>query len=620
MKKIFFLFFLVFLASFVSAQELSLTREFNFDNELSSNFTCVSPINLCSYTSSKFHGTGNPSYLALAYQEVNLTYPFNISITWESTNDQYIDIGFSNTPNETAANIDIWFRLHATSNTFKQKYNGSLQDECTLNSNPAPGGLILNLEVDDNNILYAYIDGILESGCSFNMTTSTKYFYIGTTYWSEQLDNIDIYESITPSLIINHNLVNESNINRNPVNLTFNGTISGTTDLFNCSLYNESNLVETKLNLNLSNLHSFEFNTTNIDNNYTFSISCNQASGVNDTTTKHFYEIDTIINEMVLSTNAVNHSTHAQNTYFPITYNGSDPNFIAINVTWFSTLEVVLQNEFYENPNITSYENITVRLLEDITSNASVRFEMWDSHHILGNELISKAYVSNKMLKYKSLEFYCENVKRMNYIQTDFKISPIPIFNTLSKTHTCYYKAENLKYLGNKHGYKNHYYSLESKTWVDEIELDVKTELIGNNIIKFIYTFEKPINTFKTNSVGDLNYVETTFFYNVISQDSMYLSQILSETQELNEGVNMIGYIILLIAIIILYVFNLLIFRSFWFGILLFSSSLILSSIFYNMNNLLYLVADILIVVIFLDLITWSTSTELGSLTGVLDR
>lgn len=351
------------------------------------------------------------------------------------------------------------------------------------------------------------------------------------------------------TLTINHNLVNTSTNVSTGLYLTYNGTIADTGNIFNCSLYNGSNIVQSQLNKDLSLNQSFFINTNEKEEDYVFKIECFQAGEVNDTTTSHFYQIDSKIPDLLFTSSFSNNSNHVKDTTLSVSYTFTDSNIYAVNVSWFDSSDSLQQNFFIDSLTGSSYSNTTSKLLADTCSNCSIRFEAWDSH--TKNEKEDYQYLdyglNDLRIQYKQgyIWFYSDDVKSFDIIEKDDRYSLVMETKPNQDFSLFLYSDKRIDYLSNS-DFQGHFIIFDLRKWVDFVSDDLQIkeiEKINDYEYKIKLYTEK--NDVITDSIGDLNYAIYGYNYNVISQDTLYLSEISENTEKLYEAVNMIYFVVL---------------------------------------------------------------------------
>lgn len=346
----------------------------------------------------------------------------------------------------------------------------------------------------------------------------------------------------SPTLTINHNMVNTTNYNDDFINITFNGTLANhNTDMFNCTVI-ETNTNYSKYDVNLSNLQSFKYNLSGVETTLNFSIDCVNYENT-DKTSVYTYKVDVVLPQ--ITTDIVNNSNQLKDNTLTVTTTISDTNLFAYNITWFDTDDTVIENIFAENLTVTSAQNISSYVMATAGNNYSYRVEVWDSHTAQfiedykidylkdGIEFEDKVKIEAVTTSFETTKHFDRYTFDMEFKETEkLNISVyLPLFKVVSNSrYTC------------------HLISLESMKWIDFESEDVKNcEIVkedSNNAIVML-EFNKPITKTSFNSIGDLNYASEKYFFNVISQDTLYLSQINDNVKDIEEAINMIWIVVL---------------------------------------------------------------------------
>lgn len=416
-----------------------------------------------------------------------------------------------------------------------------------------------------------YFDGQLWNIAVYNrnITESEMLQLYNNGVGCNPINNPSGCSGVSASLVINTNLVNNTkNYNLPNIPIYYNGTLTNTTtNLYNCTLYENGivNLTSNDVNMTKNNLFNFTYGE--VEKNFYFSLSCNNFEA-NYTTGVYNYSIDTI-NPFIDST-FINNSEFNQGELVKFKGNCTDSNLFAYNVTWFDASNTVLQNSFQENLTVTTIE-VNSQLSASNLGNYSIRFECWDSHtiNIIPDYQWEKIQYVNNNVTYKGISI--RNIELVtddfSYINDFYLIKKTDRFlfafdfNTFNTPITIYLKADNVKYLPNSK-YKGHFI-INNKHWVDFesddiINLQIKyLENYGYYQIKF--TPIKSLVVFK--SIGDLNYQSLTYYYNVVYPLSL---------TETNNILNNIYGVIALIGWFIL--FGILFIVGFWQRFYLFVS------------------------------------------------
>lgn len=350
----------------------------------------------------------------------------------------------------------------------------------------------------------------------------------------------------TPTLTINHNLANTKNVNEN-LNFTYNGTFTNTNNPFNCTLYVDNILNQTNNNVNISVLQNFYFDVTGLNANFSINITC-ENSDISDNTESYYYAIDTILPQITMVRGFTNNTNLIKDNTLLLEFNFTDTNLLAYNITIFDVNDIEQENIFATNLTSTSYINISTRTLSSL-GNYSVRAEAWDSHTNNKVKPIKWFYNDNVIVIDTSLYFKGE----IKEDKTEFYLSEdrYKIKITWEEDSYIHYlnitSDKDLIFLP-KSKYRGHFiYNYER--WVDFENDNIKKITINqikNGYRLKIELFEES-DEIEFESIGDLNYNSYEWTYNVLSQDTAYLSSIDENLENILEVIELMPYIILYI-------------------------------------------------------------------------
>lgn len=403
------------------------------------------------------------------------------------------------------------------------------------------------------------MDGTLIFNATFARTTQSPglgtFGFIG--YNSFRMDNIAIFElgesepEEEPVLTINTDMQNNTyNYNDPSLFLGWNGTLTDeTTELGNCEFWNDTNLLQTYTDINLTYNLNYTLDTTSVEDDYLFWVNCSNEE-VYAETSKYYYRIDTVIPK--ITTSFVNHSILTKDSILQDTFTFQDPNLYWGNVTLTDingnvvyTLDTGLINTSTLYSNTTSYSLST-------TGNYTLKYEVWDSHtsktvrplqwftlpetlafdttFITGiKESLSEIYLSEDNSKYK------------------FKLT----FEDTSLVHFINITSnDDIRFVYSD--FKGHFVLWKTKRYIDFEGPNIKNvEVFKRSDNSYALTIELYIASDEIeieNSIGDLNYNSYAYEFTVINLDTLYLSQIATSLSNIEEGFNMI-WIMLLYAI-----------------------------------------------------------------------
>lgn len=359
------------------------------------------------------------------------------------------------------------------------------------------------------------------------------------------------------TLTINHNLANTINYNETSSVFTYNGTYSDTGDLFNCSIYVDTVLNQTDLNANLSVLQDFTVTWGTIEHNFSVYITCANAD-VSDTTSTYYYAVDTIEPTISITTPSnFNGTSYVEDTNLQVSFNFSDNNLDGYNVTWYdSDGTTVLQSYSAIGLTGTSYTNTSTRKLSDTGSNFSIVAEAWDSH----NPLITPVrplqwYSSGQNIFAEDFTFTGDFKEDLSYFYlSENKYKMKLTFNEDKTSHELTVSAiGNLRYIQDSE-YIGHFVYLPKKRYIDFEGSNVESVDVVECEQGYCLTINlfEPSDEIELESIGDLNYVSQTYYYNVYAQSDVYLESIDESLENITEVLEMIPIIALYIFFTIL--------------------------------------------------------------------
>lgn len=309
----------------------------------------------------------------------------------------------------------------------------------------------------------------------------------------------------------------------NPLVFWYNGTVTNTSDIFDCVLYLNDSLQENQTSVNVSLNQNFTLNTTGWETGYDMNISCTNDDA-SDSVLVTDVQIDTIQPD-------IDNAFTDNRSYFRgidpdinVTVNYSDTNLYAINFSIFRLNTTgnasidVMNNTFVEGIIDSLYTvNYSAPLSNYTTGRFWILLEAWDSH--TANELKSKAKIKDNNLEYRSASFYCDDTKIMDYVEEIDRIKPKVKFKTKKTEQVCYYEVPGLQAV-EASPYPNHYVSLDAGIWIDEYAAQV--DQVSSNKIKLTFSDAAPFDEITTDSIGDLNYLNVSYYFNVSESFILY--------------------------------------------------------------------------------------------------
>lgn len=198
----------------------------------------------------------------------------------------------------------------------------------------------------------------------------------GGSAWVDQphlfdIANITLYidDGVTPGvdpyLNLSTNLVSHSNSSANPFVFYFNGTSTNNTNIYNCSLYLNSTLNQTKTDLDLTNNQNFSLDTSLWEYGKDFNVTCSNANTTNSFLRTNIF-IDTI--NPVLALSRANHTVlyRGVDLYVNLTGSCSDTNLYSCNMTIYNSSWAPINSSQVLGINETSYNITLTRLISGI--------------------------------------------------------------------------------------------------------------------------------------------------------------------------------------------------------------------------------------------------------------
>jgi len=407
-----------------------------------------------------------------------------------------------------------------------------------------------------------------QTNCDFrNNVANSRYIY----YWYKDnfvtdglyADELIIGDATTgggggstPSITLSTNLTTD----KYTTNLTFNVTgtaVNITANSFNCSLYLNSSLNDTLLNVPLNNTYQI-FNLTygSQQVGYDVNVTCERwdygLHVVNSVLVTDVF-IDTIPPELDISSGFSNNSIlfrHIDILDFNVTFN--DTNLYAVNLSIFKlnadgSINMTMNNTFQENVNTTGYNlnysanrSIDFTNLTDWTDGKyKIVGEAWDDH--------TKKAIKNYKLKKLTNGYEIEDkikitspsLKSMSLVKKKDRYSFAMEF-LVSNPDIYVESTGKLIYLPNSK-YKGHLVDFENKKWIDFEESydNVDVIKINNNKYKIVPKSNKKV--FEFNSIGDLNYNSKAWFFNISEGFTFYAINNITGGQINNFTINVLN-------------------------------------------------------------------------------
>lgn len=307
----------------------------------------------------------------------------------------------------------------------------------------------------------------------------------------------------TPSLIINTNLIKTINYKYTNVTISFNGTFSSAnTDLVNCTIYDNSTIINLTQERNLSINQNFVYSVLDSQRDYLFKINCSNYE-LSATTIFFNYSIDNV--NPIIQTSYTDYKNVSQLDTNIIYSNFSDANLFAYQILILDIVGNIELNKTAINLTETFYSNVTSRL-ETVLGNYTINFTAWDSH----TSKNIKDYDIKNITKGKKIE------DSISFISDIFDISfnkdidrykiKLKFKNKLTSGNLTIKTDEKFFYLPNsKHTL--HIVDFKNKKWIDfnsYKKFNYTITFVSENEI-LINFYDLTGNEIEFNSIGDLN-------------------------------------------------------------------------------------------------------------------
>jgi len=502
----------------------------------------------------KFYVKTDENYLELFLQgnnQATINEEFNFNLNNVDNNFVIGKYGGDSTSSDWALDFNIWrmlgYVVTGTSNIRMVKSDGttlSSSDE-TLSGFDTANNIFCIGDGWNNANPEMYVDEIIV----FDRSLTTEQLNKIQEAWFTNMTSLCVGSEAPaptqPSLILKTDLINNTiNYNKPTLNFTVNGTVSNAdSDIVNISFYQQGLFNRTILDVNITT--GLKYNITlPIKYEGYYNISFNASnSQLNASSGVFIYKVDLL--EPYFSSNIVNNSVYYENIHTIKTINitGVDTNLYYMNFSLFrynATSETLLN---YTNITTTNTsETLTIKFNVNELLNGTYRadFFLADSHT---KENVSDMnwYWDNDKLHIENLIFEGTKLKTINkkrdlvtyfYKDTDRYKMKIT-FNDNSLEHSFYLTAPNWKYIGEVYGYKGHFITLQEKRWLDFMGKNVKTVDItdlGNDRylidVKHYYSTDE----IEFESIGDLNTVSGSYYFNISKGHTFYLKDIIANT------------------------------------------------------------------------------------------
>lgn len=368
--------------------------------------------------------------------------------------------------------------------------------------------------------------------------------------------------TVSPVLNINTNLINATqNYEKLYLPVYFNGTLtSTTTDIYNCSIYFNYTLQNTsEYNLTVNNFYNITI-PENVENWFNINISCNNFEA-NDSVS-YWYNIDT--KNVNIITNFVNNTEYTQLDSLTAQFNISDTNLYAYNISVLDVNGALWSSENYFLENI-SANNVSVNLNYILTDlgNFTIMVQGWDSHNPVNkpvktlewyndsDNIFTEEMVITGDIKFSEpyTYFYLEDNKYK------FKVT----FNEDSLNHSFLIYTNSWKIVNKPFTiYKHWLINIGLKRYFDFYSNNVNSTIIKeyDGYYNITFNLNSISDEIEFESIGDLNYEEKIYKYNVVSESTASNTALLNELKEIKGVVSLALYVILLVLSYFILFFN----------------------------------------------------------------
>lgn len=436
----------------------------------------------------------------------------------------------------------LTFTHNKTNNIYKLYLNGTLLGNYNL-------GASINLNAEPWNIgLHPnYVssfndwDGSIDEASLWNITLTDQNV---TDLWNSGSGLAYPFTvSTDPTLSLSTDLVSYVNDTSNPYIFNFSGTVAYTSDIFNCSMYLNSTLNDTILDINITNTQSFNLTYGGQQTGYDVNVTCSNIN-VTNSFIKYDVFLDSVLPELEIISSFLNNSvlyydrdTINFNTSF------SDNNLYALNISiiWYnSTTQELMNNTFIDGINGTFYQYNISGL--DFTSwqNGTYRIdvEAWDSHTANKIKPVSWYTSPDIIVMDNDIELY-GSIKedKTSFVMSEdetkmkFKIT----WDDDSLNHQLEIRTYDnpLRFIPGS-DYKGHFvYWGNNQRWIDFEGGNVKdvdvTQVSEDRYLLDIELWEAS-DEIEFESIGDLNYNNLTSYFTVTEGMSFFAKDVFTNT------------------------------------------------------------------------------------------
>lgn len=412
------------------------------------------------------------------------------------------------------------------------------------NNNPAS-----NLNNANNNTVMNRLGSYFHEGRldEFSIYPSVYNQVDVTNLYNSGIGCNPYYNGTLTSLTVNTNMVNGTYINYDISNTSFefNGTIVDyENDIFNCTLFNNTEILLSFENVNLSLNNVFIWNWTESEEIFYFNMLCNESTGyLSDETETYTYIVDRIIPEVEISTDLINNSIYympSDKMNFSVNYSDNNLAYILLNISTENGTIIFINETYYPNISFLTLSYFNDSLLK---FNYSITAIAKDDHNPI-NKIHEKAKqiikdTQNLILKFRDndtyISLYSKDLDNFEITDEDNKYRIILDSNKSKNAKIKLYSNKPLHYIENSI-HQAHFISLSLDKYIDFDSNDLIIDRVErdddynyNIYVKFLK------DTVKTNSIGDLNtnikiyYVEV---FNNVAPDYKIDQDLTNETGE----------------------------------------------------------------------------------------
>jgi hypothetical protein len=318
-----------------------------------------------------------------------------------------------------------------------------------------------------------------------------------------------------------------------------NATSVNNSNNYTLQIYTNGGLNQQFNNINLSsNLqYSYNFSGSNSPINFTIN-TFNENASANLT---YAIYVDGI-NPELLVVGIINNSMYYKNISAVIRFNAtaSDNNLYALNVTIVNATNSRVFGNLSESLTTNSFTQVYALNYSNMSlGRYTLIIEAWDSHTATKiNDFDAKKDLTAKKLTFDKITISTpENIKDLDYTKEKDRYSFAFDFKDKKAEYSVIIESTGaLEYLKTSQ-YKGHFVDFQANKWVDfEGDHDISISKLANNKyeVKVKPRASKSDNLFRFKSIGDLNYIATSYNFN-ITLPSVILAKDANTLTSINE-------------------------------------------------------------------------------------